>query len=157
MVPFNLTPAPSTPIPFVSACRLWRRGLKWWLLIGIVMQALLLLATCIPGKLDEVSSQDELKQCLASSLGISVFSGIVCALVFVRGYERRCPDCGCFASHRFLEATLLDRSWRLANVRTWDYHYSRKGQVVGCTQATRLLVVTTETYLGHLNAKTHSV
>ena len=64
MVPFNLTPAPSTPIPFVSACRLWRRGLKWWLLIGIVMQALLLLATCIPGKLDEVSSQDELKQCL---------------------------------------------------------------------------------------------
>ena len=32
-------------------------------------------------------------------------------------------------------------------LRTWDYHYSRKGQVVGCTQATRVLVVTTETYL----------
>jgi hypothetical protein len=37
MVSFNLIPAPSTPVPFVSACRLWRRGLKWWLLIGIEM------------------------------------------------------------------------------------------------------------------------
>ena len=29
MVPLNFTPAPSTPVPFVSAYRLWRRGLKW--------------------------------------------------------------------------------------------------------------------------------
>ena len=37
MVPFNSIPAPSTPVPFVSQSRLWRRGLKWWLLIGITM------------------------------------------------------------------------------------------------------------------------
>ena len=66
MRPFNLTPAPSTPVPFVSACRLWRRGLKWWLLIGIVMQALLILAICVPGEPEGVSSQDSLRLCLAS-------------------------------------------------------------------------------------------
>ena len=128
MVPLNLTPAPSTPVPFVSACRLWRRGLKWWLLIGIVIQAWLLLAVCLPGQPDGVSGQDSLRLCLASPLGISLFGGIVCALVVVRGYKRRCPRCGCFASLRFLEATFLARSRRLANVRTGDYHYDREGR-----------------------------
>ena len=120
MVPFNLTPAPSTPVPFVSQSCLWRRGLKWWLLIGIVMQGLLLLAVCLLEKPNGVGAQDALKRCVASSLGISVFGGVVCALVIVRGYERHCPHCGSFASLRFLEATLLVRSRRLANVRTWD-------------------------------------
>jgi hypothetical protein len=41
----------------------------------------------------------------------------------------------------------MARSRRLANVKTWDYHYGREGQIVGCTQATRLLVITTEMYL----------
>ena len=41
------------------------------------MQGLFLLAICLPGKPDNVSSQDELKRCLASPLGISVFGGIV--------------------------------------------------------------------------------
>jgi hypothetical protein len=147
MRPLNFTPEPSAPIQFVSQSRLWRRGLKWWLLIGIVMQGLLLLAICLPGHPEDVSSQDSLKMCVASPLAISVFGGIVCALVVVRGYERRCPHCGCFASLRFLEATLVARSRRLANVRTWDYHYDRNGQRVGCTQATRLLVVAINMYL----------
>ena len=105
------------------------------------------LAICVPGEPDGVSSQDSLRLCLAWLLGISVFGGIVCALVLVRGYERRCPDCGCFACLRFMEATLVARSRRLTNVRTWDYHYDRNGQRVGSTEATRVLMVTTETYL----------
>jgi hypothetical protein len=147
MRPLNFTPAPSTPVPFVSACRLWRRGLKWWLLVGIVMQALLLVTICLPGEPDGVDDQDALKRCLASPLGISVFGGIVCAVVVVRGYERCCHRCGSFASLRFLHATLLARSQRLANVRTWDYHYDRNGHRVGSTEATRVLMVTTEAYL----------
>ena len=147
MRPLNFTPEPSAPIQFVSQSRLWRRGLKWAMLIAVGMQALLLVAICLPGELDGVSSQDSLRLCLASPLGISVFGGVVCTLVVVRGYERRCPHCGCFASLRFLEATLLGRSRRLANVKTQDYNYGREGQIVGSTVATRLLVVTTETYL----------
>ena len=54
--------------------------------------------------------------------------------------------CGSFASLRFLEASLLARSRGLANVRKWDYHYDRNGQRVGSTEATRVLMVTTETY-----------
>jgi hypothetical protein len=96
MVPFNLTPAPSIPIPFVSACRLWRRGLKWWLLISIVMQALLLLATCIPGKLDEVSSQDELKQCLRGVPGTPYLTldagGVLAGLVSHHGSIGACDS-----------------------------------------------------------------
>lgn len=84
---------------------------------------------------------------MASPLGISVFGAVVCALAVVRGYERRCLHCGSFASLRFLKASLVDRSRHLANVRIWDYHYDRNGQRVGSTEATRLLVVTTETYL----------
>jgi hypothetical protein len=147
MRPLNLTPEPAAPIQLVSESHLWRRGLKWWLLIGIVMQALLLLAICLPEKPDNVNSQDSLKMCLTSPLGVSVFGGIVCAFVVIRGYERRCPHCGCFASLRFLDATLLARSRRLANVRTWDYHYDRNGQRVGSTEATRVLMVTIKTYL----------
>lgn len=147
MRPLNFTPEPSAPIQFVSQSRLWRRGLKWAMLIAVGMQVLLLVAICLPGEFDGVSTQDSLRLCLASPLAISVLGGIVCALVVVRGYKRSCPHCGCFASLRFLEATLVARGRRLANVRTWDYHYDRNGQRVGCTQATRLLVVAINMYL----------
>ena len=147
MRPLNFTLESSAPIQFVSQSRLWRRGLKWAMLIGTTMQALLLLAICVPGEFDGVSTQDSLRLCLASPLGISVLGGIVCALVVARGYERRCLHCGCFACLRFVETTLLGRSRQLANVRTWDYHYDRNGQRVGSTEATRVLMVTTKAYL----------